>query len=61
MSGYEAVTDLRFLAEAGISGLIYGPGSIPRSHGAEEYLELDELRLSVKIIALTLANYCGVA
>jgi acetylornithine deacetylase len=60
-SGYEAVTDLGFLAAAGVPGLIYGPGSIPRSHGADEYIELDDLRSSVKVLATTLATFCGVA
>jgi acetylornithine deacetylase/succinyl-diaminopimelate desuccinylase family protein len=58
-AGYEAVTDLGYLADAGIPGVIYGPGSIPRSHSANEYLEIDDLMSSVEILALTIATYVG--
>lgn len=57
--GYEAVTDLGFLAQAGIDGLIYGPGSIPRSHGTDEYIEISDLFSATEVLALAIADFCG--
>jgi acetylornithine deacetylase len=60
-TGFEAKTDLCWLVEAGIPGLIYGPGAIDQAHGASEYIELDELRTATTVVALTIARWCGVS
>jgi acetylornithine deacetylase/succinyl-diaminopimelate desuccinylase family protein len=58
-AGFEAVTDLAWLVEADIPGLIYGPGSIDQAHGASEYIDLGELATSTEVLALTIADWCG--
>lgn len=60
-AGFEAVTDLAWLVEAGIPGVIYGPGSIDQAHGSTEYIELEDLYRATKVIALTILDWCGVA
>ncbi len=60
-SGSEGVTDLAFLSDAGIPGIVYGPGSVERSHGTNEYLDVEQLYVAMEVIARTIATYCGVA
>jgi acetylornithine deacetylase/succinyl-diaminopimelate desuccinylase family protein len=57
--GMEAVTDLAWLAQAGIPGIIYGPGEPGHAHGTAEYIPIDELTLGVEAIAMVLASWCG--
>jgi acetylornithine deacetylase/succinyl-diaminopimelate desuccinylase family protein len=57
--GFEAVSDLAWLAEAGIPGLLYGPGDAAQAHGASEYLEIDDLVAATKVVALALVEWCG--
>jgi acetylornithine deacetylase len=59
--GSEGVTDLAFLAAAGIPGIVYGPGSVERSHGTNEYLDVEQLYVAMEVIALTVADFCGVS
>ena len=58
-SDVEAVSDLAWLAEAGIPGLLYGPGDAAQAHGASEYLEIDDLVAATKVVALALVEWCG--
>ena len=60
-SGFEAVSDLAWLAQGGVPGLIYGPGSIEQAHAPDEFLEIDELLRATKVIALTAAAWCEVS
>jgi acetylornithine deacetylase len=57
--GFEAVSDLAWLTEAGIPGLLYGPGDAAQAHSSAEYLEIEELVAAAKVIALTLVAWCG--
>jgi acetylornithine deacetylase/succinyl-diaminopimelate desuccinylase family protein len=57
--GFEAVSDLAWLAEAGIPGLLYGPGDAAQAHGAAEYLDVEELVAATKVVALALVEWCG--
>jgi acetylornithine deacetylase len=59
--GFEAVADLAWLAEAGIPGLLYGPGDITQAHTTAEYLPIDDLVGAAKVVALAVAGWCGVA
>ena len=52
-------TDLFHLHQAGIPGVIFGPGSILRAHSGEEYVEIDQLYLATKVYALTALFFCG--
>jgi acetylornithine deacetylase len=57
--GFEAVSDLAWLAEAGIPGLLYGPGDAAQAHSTAEYVEIEELVAATKVIALALLAWCG--
>jgi len=57
--GFEAVSDLAWLAEAGVPGLIYGPGDAAQAHTSAEYLDVDELVEATAVLALALAGWCG--
>jgi len=59
-TGVPLYTDARHYAAAGIPTVLYGAG--PRSileanaHGADEHLELSDLKAATKVVALTLAE-----
>jgi acetylornithine deacetylase len=38
-----------------------GPGSIHRAHAPDEFISVDELVTATKVIALSIANWCGIA
>ncbi len=59
--GFEAVSDLAWLAEAGIPGLLYGPGDAAHAHGSAERLGIDDLVTATKVLALAVAGWCEVA
>jgi acetylornithine deacetylase len=59
--GFEAVSDLAWLAQAGIPGLLFGPGDARQAHGSEEYLLVDNLVAATKVIALVLVEWCGLS
>jgi acetylornithine deacetylase len=59
-AGFEAVSDLAWLAEAGVPGLLYGPGDAAQAHTTAEYLELADLLTATKVVALAVARWCGV-
>jgi acetylornithine deacetylase/succinyl-diaminopimelate desuccinylase-like protein len=59
-TGVPLYTDARHYAAAGIPTVLYGAG--PRSileanaHGADEHLQLSDLRAATEVIAVTLAD-----
>jgi len=57
--GFEAVSDLAWLAQAGIPGLLFGPGDARQAHGSEEFLLVDDLVAATKVLALALVEWCG--
>lgn len=61
----EAVTygaDMRhFIAFGGMACVMYGAGDIRLAHAPDEYIEVDELLVAVKVVAGLLADWCGVA
>jgi acetylornithine deacetylase len=60
LRGMEAVTDLAWLALAGIPGVLYGPGNPAQAHGSREYVPVGELLAATEAIALLLVDWCGV-
>ena len=50
--GFEAVSDLAWIAEAGIPGLLYGPGDTMQAHSTAEYVDVEELVAATKVVAL---------
>ena len=59
--GFEAVSDLAWIAEAGIPGLLYGPGDTMQAHSTAEYVDVEELVAATKVVALALVNWCQAA
>jgi acetylornithine deacetylase len=57
--GFVAVTDLAWFAEKGVPGCLYGPGPVSTAHTTSECVSLDELKQSTKVLALTIAEWCG--
>ena len=54
-------TDAGVLQDRGHDTLVFGPGSILRAHGSEEYLELDQFDRAAEILALTARRLAGTA
>jgi len=59
-AGFEAVSDLAWLAEAGVPALLLGPGDPAQAHTSAEYVEIDDLVATTSIVALAIAGWCGV-
>lgn len=59
--GFVAVSDLAWLAEAGIPGLILGPGDPIHAHTSSERIAIEELTAVTKVVALALREWCGTA
>ncbi len=52
-------TDAGVLAQKGFASVVFGPGSILQAHGAEEYIELDEVAESIEILKLAAHNFAA--
>src|SRR4051812_29093133 len=61
LAGFEAVSDLAWLAEAGIAAVLYGPGDFAQAHSSAEYVGVDELVEVTAVVALAICEWCGVA
>jgi acetylornithine deacetylase/succinyl-diaminopimelate desuccinylase family protein len=59
--GITGVTDLAWLAGAGIPGAIFGPGSLGNAHGDNEFIGIADLTQGVFALALAICEWCGVA
>ncbi|MBK6423064.1 MAG: ArgE/DapE family deacylase [Gemmatimonadetes bacterium] len=54
--------DMRhFVAFGGMPCVMYGAGDIRVAHAPDEYLEFEELITAIKVVAVFLADWCGVA
>jgi acetylornithine deacetylase len=59
-TGMTAVTDLAWLAGAGIPGVIFGPGSVGNAHGDDEFIVISEVTEGVVALALAICAWCGI-
>ncbi len=50
VEGMTAWVDAAFLNEAGVPAVCFGPGSIARAHGAEEWVPVEELEAGARIL-----------
>jgi len=57
--GLEAVCDAAHYAGAGVAGVVFGPGG-DGFHGDNEYLDLESLAVTAKVIASAVIQWCGV-
>ncbi len=61
VNGFEAGTDMRLLnRNFGVPGLMFGAGDIAMAHAPNEYVEIDELIKNAKVMALMMAQWCGI-
>ena len=44
-------TDAGYFSDAGLSTVVFGPGTIRRAHGADEYIEITELRQGLDFLS----------
>jgi len=60
--GFTGITDARFyLNDAGIPGVVLGPGSLSLAHTANESVPVDELVAAARIYARIFVASCGAA
>jgi acetylornithine deacetylase len=53
-------SDLRlFTNHAHIPAVLFGPGDVRLAHAANEYVEIEEVLLTIKIIANLIVDWCG--
>lgn len=58
--GFEAACDaMMFNKFSDTPALVFGAGQIDPAHRPDEYIDIDQLIASVKILALTIVNFCG--
>lgn len=61
ISGRQGAADTRFLNEYGDTPtVIFGPGSTAVMHANDEYVSIDDYMTAVKVMALTIMDWCGV-
>lgn len=60
ITGFVAVSDIAWLAEAGIPCTLFGPGQADYAHAVDERITIDELGQGAEILARTAAAWCGV-
>jgi acetylornithine deacetylase len=59
ISGFVAVADVAWFAEAGIPSVLCGPGDANSAHSAAENIEIAQLIDGAKILALMMMSWCG--
>ncbi|PZO77984.1 MAG: acetylornithine deacetylase [Mesorhizobium amorphae] len=59
VKGFIAVADIAHYAGAGVQGAIFGPAG-DGFHSTDEYVDIESLVRSAKVIAATVIDWCGV-
>jgi acetylornithine deacetylase len=60
--GFSAVCDaMIFNLHSPTPAVIFGPGDLSLGHGADEYIEVEQLVRASKILACAIVEWCGVA
>lgn len=53
-------SDLRLFTNYGnIPAVLYGPGNVLNAHAVDEFISLEEVVMSTKVLALTIYQWCG--
>jgi acetylornithine deacetylase len=61
ISGRQGAADTRFLNRyANTPTVIFGPGSTAVMHADDEYVSIDDYMTSIKVMALSICDWCGV-
>ncbi|RVA34391.1 M20/M25/M40 family metallo-hydrolase, partial [Mesorhizobium sp. M7A.F.Ca.US.001.01.1.1] len=57
--GFVAVCDAAHYAGAGVDGVIFGPSG-DGFHGSDEYVEVESVVETAKVIAASVIDWCGI-
>jgi acetylornithine deacetylase len=61
ISGRQGAADTRFLNRyANTPTVIFGPGSTAVMHANDEYVSIDDYLTAIKVVALSICDWCGV-
>jgi acetylornithine deacetylase len=61
VSGRQGAADTRFLNLYGHTPtVIFGPGSTAVMHSDDEYVSIDDYQTAIKVMALSIYDWCGV-
>jgi acetylornithine deacetylase len=61
ISGRQGAADTRFLNLYGNTPtVIFGPGSTQVMHATDEYVSIDDYMTAIKVVALSICDWCGV-
>lgn len=61
ISGRQGAADTRFLNRyANTPTVIFGPGSTAVMHADDEYVSIDDYMTAIKVMALSISDWCGV-
>src|SRR6266436_6208195 len=61
ISGRQGAADTRFLNQyANTPTVIFGPGSTAIMHANDEYVSIDDYLTAIKVVALSICDWCGV-
>jgi acetylornithine deacetylase len=58
---FGAASDASFYEAAGIPSVVFGPGDVKLAHCRDESVDLDEVVVSARTLALAALEWCGVA
>jgi acetylornithine deacetylase len=59
--GFEAACDaMMFNKYSDTPAVVFGAGQLGSAHRPDEFMDIDQLIASVKILALTIVNFCGI-
>jgi acetylornithine deacetylase/succinyl-diaminopimelate desuccinylase family protein len=61
VSGFRGATDAAWYAANGISAVIYGPGDGQTAHQPDEFIEVDDLHFTTRVLALAALRLVGAA
>lgn len=59
IEGVTAHTDMGLPIKAGVSAVTFGPGFLSVAHQPDEFLDLDEYKRAIEIMALMIVDLCG--
>ena len=59
ITGFPAVSDLAWLAQAGMPCTLFGPGKADFAHALDERIAIEDLLIGTEILARVVATWCG--
>ena len=61
ITGRQGAADTRFLNSYGQTPtVIFGPGSTAVMHADDEYVSIDDYMTAIKVLALSICDWCGI-